>query len=146
MRKGIAVSVFIVLVSFVFISLAQAQLINYDRRNRRPGAAPAATRRPAVRAKTVKPPSVALGTGTSAPGWKDIAPSAKSRLERQYDFNRDGKLQSSEVKQYLRYVIRQIERRGTYKYKSDFLTVYDKNGDGAISKAELTNLREDVLN
>ena len=53
-----------------------------------------------------------------------------------YDSNRDGKLQTAEVKIMLRDFIDVVYEKNGAMYKSPILKEYDKNKDGLINKYE----------
>ncbi|MDZ4242371.1 MAG: hypothetical protein U1D99_06055, partial [Candidatus Omnitrophota bacterium] len=96
MRKSFLLLVAGISVLFVFSEVAQAQLINYNRR-RGAGAARPAPAKPA--------PAAAASTDEAekpAPFWAQTAPAVTNAVEKKYDVNRDGKLQPAEVKIYLR--------------------------------------------
>jgi hypothetical protein len=99
-----------------------AGLIDYDRRNRRSATA-----------------------GEDAPEWWKTEPDVKNKLERRYDTNRDGKLQTAEVKILLRDVVDEIETKGRYSvYSTDVLREYDKNRDRVIDKTEVEGIIKHV--
>ncbi len=76
------------------------------------------------------------------PEWLIIPPRVKNSTERRYDVNRDGRLQSAEVKVYLRNVLDQINRNGGMLIDSDVLSEYDKNRDGIIDREEAQEIRK----
>lgn len=79
------------------------------------------------------------------PKWLIEEPKVTSKIDRDYDINRDGRLQSAEVKTFLRDVLEEIEKKGGYTINSDILKEYDKNKDGVVSKNEVKLLKEQVL-
>ncbi len=81
------------------------------------------------------------GGGAPEPRWRLQAPDATGAVERRYDINRDGILQTAETKIFLRDVIDVIEAKGGYTINSDILKEYDKNKDGVISKIELPEIK-----
>ena len=119
----------VLVVVFVFVSLfesASAQLINYGRRSR------------FIRTTDVNQSEESL------PSWAKELPEPKSAEERRYDINRDGKLQSAEVKIYLRGVLERVESRGYVSVTTDVLREYDKNKDGVINMTEIDLIKEHV--
>ena len=84
------------------------------------------------------------GKEKDLPNWMKIEPKASSRVEQAYDVNRDGKLQTAEVKVYLREVLDVIDEKGGYTIDSNILKEYDKNKDGVISRYEAEDLGEFV--
>lgn len=133
----------IVIMTMISIDLAHAGLINYDRRGTRGGAAAPATggyRRPAPAAAAPAAPALAV------PAWVKQSPRVTTADERRYDINRDGLLQTAEVKIYLRDVIDGVVQKGGFTVNSDILKEYDKNKDGVINSYELADIRKDVSN
>jgi len=124
-RTGYVVLVTILLSAFG-AGTVQAQMINYERRNKNLGKATA----PAPAAKPYTPPAA-------------MSPMVNNSTERRYDANRDGRLQTSEMKRFLADVLLQVQRSGRYVIDSDLLKKYDANGDGIIGRYELNSLRED---
>jgi len=110
----------------VLFEPVSAQLINYGRRNR------------FIRM------TGADQTEESLPSWAKELPEPKNAEERRYDINRDGKLQSAEVKVYLRDVLERVERRGYVSVTTDVLREYDKNKDGMINMSEIDLIKEHV--
>ena len=135
-KKFFMLSVALIM-TITFCSLAHAGLINYKRRGTG-GAAPTGGgyNRPA-------PQAAAPATG---PSWKRQSPRAETADEKKYDINRDGLLQTAEIKIYLRDVIDGIAQKGGYTVDSNILKEYDKNKDGVISAYELPEIRNDVAN
>ncbi len=80
----------------------------------------------------------------SYPQWVITEPTVKDPVERLYDINRDSKLQTAEVKTFLRDVLEEIESKNGYLVDSDILKEYDKNKDGIISKYESDDIRKQV--
>jgi hypothetical protein len=126
-----------VLTAFVLISVHQAQagLINYNRRNNTGAPTGGGYKKPA--ATTAK-------ATTTAPMWMRRAPEAKTATEKVYDINRDGLLQPSEVKIYLRSVAEVVDAKGGFTVNSDILKEYDKNHDGLISRIEIQDLKSEA--
>ena len=132
MRKELMVFLTVSLILLLGVSLAEAGLINYERRSRMlkggGGAAPAA------------------GQEENLPQWMKTMPPVNNRTERRYDVNRDGYLQTAEVKIFLRDVVDQVEQRGGVEVISDILKEYDKNRDGIINRYEVTDIKKDAAN
>ena len=126
MKKFIRLFSLLFIFSLMFCQLAQAQLLK-----RRPGGAP----------PVVQPTNQGNATG---PAWQKDWPEVKNQDEDRYDINRDGKLQTAEVKIYLRDVIKEVMDKGGFRVNSNVLKAYDKNRDGVISKYELEQIRQDV--
>jgi hypothetical protein len=121
-----------------FVYQAQAGLINYERRNK---STPAAARKTGAYPSR---PTAAAPVEVPMAAWLKTPPGVKNAAEKAYDVNRDGKLQSAEVKIYLRDVIKVIESKGGFTINSDVLKEYDKNRDGVISRFELPDLKRDT--
>lgn len=117
----------LLILTLVIVYASSAQLINYDRLRRR------------LKLKGEPAPAE-----SDLPRWKLKLPLVTTRLERRYDINRDGKLQTAEVKIYLRDTIETIEEKGGILINSDILLEYDKNNDGVISLKEIEKLRKDA--
>ena len=84
------------------------------------------------------------GREKDLPKWMKVEPKVSSKTEKAYDVNRDGKLQTAEVKVYLREVLNTIDDKGGYAIDSNILKEYDKNKDGVISRYEAEDLGEFV--
>lgn len=119
----------IILLLGIFLRNGRAGLIDYERINRikygRPEGAQSST------AKGGSP-----NESDDFPQWLKVEPKVTNDIERQYDVNDDGKLQSAEMKVFLREVLDQIDKKGGYTVNSDALKEYDKNKDGLISRLE----------
>lgn len=113
--------------SLLVINTIQAQLVNHDRRVKRQAA------------KSDEPPAVPL------PFWKQTLPAVTGKREVYYDINRDGILQTSETKIYLRDIVPVIkEKGGVQVFDSGILKAYDKNKDGVVNKYELQAIEKDL--
>ncbi len=124
MKRVWLVTVSFLLLLFAF-SLSSAQLINYGRRSKFLGE------------KESAPDS-------KLPSWVKELPEPQNEDEKRYDTNRDGKLQSAEVKVYLRDIIERVESQSYISVTTDLLREYDKNKDGVINKNELELMKEHV--
>lgn len=138
MKRLLQVSLFLVLTSVFAVSLAQAGLINHERRNRNAGGAAANT-------GTGKP-APAPKAAVAMPSWKTIPPVAASKVEQRYDTNRDGKLQTAEMKILLRDVVDNVQAKGSYTVNAAAVKIYDKNSDGIISRNEIDDIKRDTQN
>ncbi|OGX24816.1 MAG: hypothetical protein A3D10_07085 [Omnitrophica WOR_2 bacterium RIFCSPHIGHO2_02_FULL_48_11] len=126
----------IVLLMFLLVDIGRAGLIDYERlNNKRRGDKGAAAPRLGV-TKPVAP---------VGPVWAIQTPKAMAVIEKRYDTNRDGLLQTSEIKIFLRYVITIVEEKGGYTVDSDILKSYDKNRDGVINRYELAEVKADAV-
>ncbi|MFP4472777.1 MAG: hypothetical protein ACLFPX_02760 [Candidatus Omnitrophota bacterium] len=111
------------------VQIVSAQLINYGRRN-----------------KYLKGRSDVEEGEETLPEWVRELPRVINDLERRYDVNRDGLLQTAEVKVFLRDVIDEVSRRNRIEIETDILKEYDKNNDRMIELFELERIRKDVQN
>ncbi len=130
MFKPVNVVLGVLVFSFALAQAAEAQLINYNRKNKM------------LRQATTGTP-VQEQDDKDMPGWMKEMPRAKDKLEKEYDVNRDGYLQTAEVKILLRDVIQEVNDRGGVEVTSDILKEYDKNRDGLINKFELDKIKSD---
>jgi len=124
MRRMLKLFICLSFMALVFINVAYAGLINYERLNRNRNRSGVQAQRP-------------------LPSWARELPKVRYRSEKRYDVNRDGILQTAETKVYLQDVINEIDRKGGYRVDSGILQAYDKNNDGVISKAEVDDIRRD---
>lgn len=133
MIKKILFLVVLVVVA-LFATESFAQMINYDRLNKRRGTTPPT------------PPKTgtlqAQSSQATLPTWLVTPPKVTSKIEESYDINRDKKLQSSEIKMFLRDVVDEINDKGGYTVNSDLLKQFDKNKDGIVSRLELPELQK----
>ncbi len=112
--------------------LGEAQMINYQRRARRQGLA--------VQQKAVPPAKTEEKDSVQA--MLASNPAATNRVERIYDANKDGYLQETEIKEYLADVVSTVRRRGRASVSSSILKVFDKNGDGVITRYEVGAIKK----
>lgn len=121
------------------VSVSFAGLINYDRvQRRKTGESPA---RPSAPSSPARPAAPAVDT---RPMWMRQAQPATTPTEKKYDTNRDGLLQTAEVKIFLRDVIQVVDSKGGYNVDSNLLREYDKNRDGLISRTEIILVKTDA--
>ncbi len=134
MRKAIVLLGFIVMSLFIINTHpCFAGLIDYDRLNK-------------IKAKkqSAATPKKTQAAEDTRPAWLKGEPKVTSKIEQEYDINRDEKLQSAEVKVFLRDVLDQIDEKGGYTINSDILKEYDKNRDGVVSRYEAEAIRKQV--
>ncbi len=132
MKKIFSLSVVCAL-ALIFCFDSFAGLIDWERRNR------------FLKERQQNSGSEKAMTEDDLPLWMREEPIIKTRAEKRYDVNRDGKFQPAESKVYLRRVIKTVEKGGKIVSRSDILEEYDTNGDGVISLVEVKEVREDVL-
>jgi hypothetical protein len=117
------------LCSLIFLAtISRAGLINYQRRNN-------------VLSLTAKTKAEREAIWAA---WMRELPKVQNSAERRYDVNRDGVLQTAEVKIFLRDVIAEVEDKGGLLITSDILDEYDKDGDSIIERQELELIRSHV--
>lgn len=139
MRKKMLLLPLSAVLALALTSVSFAGLINYDRvQRRKTGAAPA---RPTTPSSPARPAAPAVDT---RPMWMRQAQPATTATERKYDTNRDGILQTAEVKIFLRDVIQVVDSKGGYTVDSNLLREYDKNRDGLISRTEIIDVKADA--
>ena len=136
MRKTFVLLMALVMLTVVFAQAGQAQLINYNRRQKKPPAAQAAS--PA--ASTYATPVAAK----KMPLWMTKEPKVANRYERLYDIDRSGTLSAAEAKELLGDVISDVNRRGQVRISSNILKEYDINKDGKISTYEVSRIAFDL--
>ncbi|MCA9395501.1 MAG: EF-hand domain-containing protein [Candidatus Omnitrophica bacterium] len=126
----------------VTASVAEAQMINYHRRNQRQSPKQAAKSDPQPIRK-VKTEDRAINYyrsdyATEPAGQEASAqPRVTNRVERLYDLNRDGFLQPDEVADFYRDVVSSVQNRGSFRVSSDLLRDFDSDQDGRISRYEV---------
>lgn len=159
---------------FIFISLfmlsltdaAQAQLVNYNRRNQyQDNTAPVINLKlmdhnnTAGQGNTIRTQkkSSNLSKSQTKPINKKIQtesasfsqtvtqlmssnPRVSSRVERIYDWNRDGRLQMDEIKEMYGDVVASVDRRGSFSVSSDLLKPFDGDSNGQITRYELDSI------
>ena len=140
MRKNTMIFLAVACFTSFMISDAMAGLINYNRaQKRKTGGGAAAPARPAAAAPAPAPKPAQ----DTRPMWMRQVQNASTATEKKYDVNRDGLLQTAEVKIYLRDVAQVVEAKGGYTVDSEVLRDYDKNRDGVITRYELADIRTD---
>jgi len=128
MKKVIRIGLWIVVLMLAGTQIASAQLINYGRRNQ------------FINGTSESPKEDDM----TVPDWAKTLPKVSNSSERRYDINRDGMLQSAEVKVMLRDTIEAVESRGSVAVYSDILKGYDINKDRYITSGELDKMRQDA--
>ncbi len=151
MRKTIFLLSFVLGVIFL-TSLADAQLINYNRRSKEAVTPAQEKTAPApVKVKKVQRKEKKARYGRTAKVEKktkqtinvlDANPKVSSRIERIYDVNQDGSLQRDEVSEFLKDVVSSVERRGEFSARSELLKKFDNDEDGLISRAEIPGIKK----
>ena len=123
---------------FIFLTsqLSFSQLINHQRRAAGGYKAPSpAAAEPAPAAETPTTNENTTAAATPTPDFK-----VTNQVEELYDINKDGNLQSDEVKSFLKDVSAAVEKKGNFTVSSEVLKPYDKNNDGMISRNELSDI------
>lgn len=135
--------------TFAVSHTAQAQLINWERRNQRQtnelGKAGGGESR-AQKADSSRGSSQTTASRQSATLREMLSsePFVTSRVERIYDTNRDGRLQKDELTEFLGDVVSSVERRGSFTVSSELLRKFDTDEDGMISRHEILDIKADL--
>ena len=155
MNKNTKIIVGLSVMLLVGSEMVQAQMINYNRRNKNIDAG-------VIQNKTVSKPQVTqrietpkttqvvessnqyVSTRAQAVVEENL-PKVQNRLEGYYDQNEDGVLQQSELQDFYSYIVATVERRGSMRVSSDILKPFDANADGKISSYEVRQIKN-VLN
>lgn len=147
MLKRIGLMISILFVFVLCVQTAQAQMINYKRKNRAQGKASNISQNTYDTSTTMTSPSSTTEESTSStksPSWMITPPTVQYESEKEFDFNSDGYLQRAEVVAFLRNVVRQVQTKGAMKINSDILLAYDTNNDGSIDRNEIKNILRDI--
>jgi hypothetical protein len=144
MKKALALMVGVL---FMGPLTVEAQLINYERRNKSRESPPAVRTRGLIRepvkeveVSQTKPATAARQIAEKPREVREI--NVTTRVEQIYDLNSDGILQISEVEDMLRDVSSSVLSRGNFTVSSPALEVFDKDGDGQISRHEASAIRD----
>ena len=135
MKKGLNLMAAVIILSLFAVQSAQAQLIDYNRRNRYNNQGQNTT----GPATTPRTSAATSQTNSSSTGFQ-----VQNRFERKYDLNRDGKLEGEELTKLFADVVKEVEDDGRSVVMSDILEKYDANGDGYISRYEATRIVQDM--
>ena len=137
-RRNLHFGYFVFAFYFAVTSLCFAGLIDYDRLKK-------IQERRRLSAAAAQEQAQKKDEGDDAiPDWMVEDPKVIDKAEDVYDVNRDGKLQSVEVKILLRDVWTQVKEKGGYTVNMNILKEYDKNKDGLISRLEAEEIARDV--
>lgn len=128
------------------VSIGNAQMINYQRRNTRMKTG-AATKR--VLTNTRAAAKKINYYGNDFEQDKTIAknqgePLVTNRVERLYDLNRDGFLQQDEVADFYKDVVSSVRNKGDFQVSSELLRNFDENKDGRISRYEIQDIANQI--
>jgi len=130
MRTKAARLLVMVMICLTLIPIAHAGMINYERRNRK--------------LEQNQTPAVSLEQQ-----WRNqikqalsSEPTAKSREEREFDFNRDGSLQREELIAFLNELIGNVEDNGSYYVRTELVKIFDKNKDDRITAEEADVIKQ----
>jgi len=136
MKKTFILLMALVMLTVVFVQAGQAQLINYNRRQKKPPAARAA--KPAASTYAAPAPAKKM------PLWMTTEPKVSNRYEKLYDTDRNGRLDDREAKELLADVVSDVNRRGQVRISTNILREYDINKDGKISSYEVSRIAFDL--
>jgi hypothetical protein len=149
---------FVVLVSVLWLSsYGEAQLINYDRRNRKQQSVNPEPPSPASSSNSFESKSTSTKAITRqektevkedskrsdslTKPWGEKMITVSNRVEKIYDLNDDGILQDDEIADILRDVLSSVRSRGNFMVSSPLLQFFDTDGDGLISHYEANAIR-----
>lgn len=129
---------------FIFLTSLPvfAQLVDWERYNKYQKQREESHKQSAQQMKQVATSKINQKTSSV---WKTKDIKVISDEDRRYDVNRDGFLQSSESKVYLKRVVDEAERKGKVVYRSDLLKEYDVNKDGFISQEEASKILAELF-
>ena len=136
-RKNLQLCCSVSVFYFAVTSLCFAGLIDYDRLRR-------IQERRRLSAIASQEQVQKKAEDDTVPEWMIEEPKVTNKIEDAYDVNRDGKLQSAEVKILLRDVLDQVKEKGGFTLNMGVLKEYDKNKDGFISRLEAEEIIKDV--
>lgn len=127
------------------VSVSEAQMINYKRRNQRQSGQKDLS---AVQQKksSAKQISYYRAEPAAEKPNKNVSgdPLVTNRVERLYDLNRDGYLQSEEVNDFYKDVVSSVENKGSFRVSSELLRNFDANQDGRISRYEVGEITNQI--
>ncbi|MBZ0165669.1 MAG: hypothetical protein K8I00_02600 [Candidatus Omnitrophica bacterium] len=146
MMKTATLSVLTGLIMVMAVSISDAQMINYQRRNTK-GEARAATKK--VMTSTRAAAKKINYYGNDFKQDKTIKksqgePLVTNRVERLYDLNRDGLLQPDEVADFYKDVVSSVRNKGDFQVSSELLRNFDENKDGRISRYEIQDIANQI--
>lgn len=138
----------VIMVFFLFAmaSVAEAQMINYKRRNQRQSVKKTVSDNPQrVSSDRKAEQKLNYYRGDYAAESVDreelsAQPRVTNRVERLYDLNRDGYLQQDEVADFYRDVVSSVQNRGSFRVSSELLRDFDADQDGRISRYEVSEI------
>ncbi len=78
------------------------------------------------------------------PSKQSDGPAVSNRVERLYDFSRDGYLQNDELKDFYKDVIASVKNKGKFQVSSDLLKQFDADNDGQISLSETNSIASQI--
>ena len=152
MKKMIIFSMTLALFSVFMPQVAQAQPAAAGTPANKDKAAPATTTQPAPAGKPApgaKPAAAAKPAqpAVPVPVWQSSPPKVIGKIELRYDINRDGILQTAEIKILLRDALDDVKTKGFFNIgDSDLAKTYDKNKDGIIDNLEAETIKADIGN
>ncbi|MGE0269215.1 MAG: EF-hand domain-containing protein [Candidatus Omnitrophota bacterium] len=134
MRRLLMIITTVLIFYFVSIQSAQAQMINYNRRNKSQLDSSKKFSKP----KAIQYTSTRKDLAKQAQAKAD--PAVTNRVERLYDLNRDGFLQKDELKDFYKDVVSSVKNKGKFKVSSELLKNFDADNDGQISLYEINDI------
>jgi len=137
MKKRLHVAVFAVIIIFVTVGLAQAQMVDYNRRARR-------QRGDILHLRNRTADDL---TNANRKYWaelKNTKPRVSTKAEQLYDLNQDGYLQPNEMVRFLNDVTSSVEKNGKFNVSSEVLKGFDANKDGVITLNEAQAIKNSL--
>lgn len=132
MKRKILWCGILILSCVVVVRISLAGLIDYDRLNK-------------IRAEQAGSKTGKLDIDDKdIPTWFKVEPKVTIKDEQIYDVNRDGRLQTAEVKIMFRDLLDVVAEKGGAMYTSPIVKEYDKNKDGLINKYEAEDIARHV--
>ena len=143
MKKVSTLLSFILLMGFISCNLAEAQMINYKRRNGNQKVK-AVKKGKAIQKKAKKNNNRYQNRPKMTAKAESMDPKVTNRVERLYDLNRDGALQKTEVNDFYKDVVSSVKNKGTFRVSTDLLKQFDANDDGKISRYEIKSIADQI--
>lgn len=138
MRRSLMIITTALIFYFVSAQSAQAQMINYNRRNKNQLDSSKKFSAP----KTIQYTNTRKDLAKQASAQTD--PAVTNRVERLYDLNRDGFLQKDELKDFYKDVVSSVKNKGKFQVSSELLKNFDANSDGQITLYEINDISDQI--
>lgn len=133
MKKYFSTAMFFLIFTFVAVQVVSAQMINYNRRNKKLNAASG---------NSYQKPKASSKAAAQSSG--EAGPAVTNRVERLYDLNRDGFLQKAELSDFYKDVVSSVKNKGKFEVSSDLLKQFDADQDGQITMYEVKEISKQI--